>query len=364
MPLKYFYYEIRYEKQKEVKKEDDDKKKKGDYDSDYSPGRDTPCRCSGDGERAFHDGLPQRDDAATVWDVTPKDYIAELGETKTVYIMWGHPYEHILFDMTSVPKVSVRKPDGTVEELTTTEITVEGIDEEGNARTFVAYKASFIVDQMGDSIVFVKSENEGEKLIDYVKAVIHCGVEAWEGWDAELGQKAEIIPFTRPYGLEEGFVFTGRALYDGNALSDATVVVEKYHTRDVGVKIVEIAERMFPYDPPMMYTRVTKTNTAGEFAYTLDEPGIWFVGAYGPEVGGLTQRSVFIIPVLDAFPPKEEAEAAAPAGLEELKSRVKSLEDIVEALKTPVGEAVPGFGAIAAIAGLLIVVYLVKRRKR
>ncbi len=275
------------------------------------------------------------DSAATVWDVTPEDYIAERGDTKTVYIMWGHPYEHISFDMTSTPEVSVMKPDGTVEELTTTEITVDGMDEEGNAGTFVAYKASFIVDQMGDSVVFVKYEDEDEKLIDYVKAVIHCGVEAWEGWDAKSGQKAEIVPFTRPYGLEESFVFTGTALYDGNALPDADVEVEMYHTQDLGVEIVEIAETMFAYDPPMMFTRVTKTNAAGEFAYTLDEPGIWFVGAYGPEVEGLTQRSVFIIPVLDAFPPKEEAEAAA-----------------------------PGFGAIAAIAGLFIVVYLVKRRKR
>ena len=275
------------------------------------------------------------DSEATVWDVTPEDYIAERGDTKTVYIMWGHPYEHISFDMTSTPEVSVMKPDGTVEELTTTEITVDGMDEEGNAGTFVAYKASFIVDQMGDSVVFVKYEDEDEKLIDYVKAVIHCGVEAWEGWDAKSGQKAEIVPFTRPYGLEESFVFTGTALYDGNALPDANVEVEMYHTLDLGVEIVEIAETMFAYDPPMMFTRVTKTNAAGEFAYTLDEPGIWFVGAYGPEVEGLTQRSVFIIPVLDAFPPKEEAEAAA-----------------------------PGFGAIAAIAGLFIVVYLVKRRKR
>ena len=304
------------------------------------------------------------DSEATVWDVTPEDYIAELGDTKTVYIMWGHPYEHISFDMTSAPEVSVMKPDGTVEQLTVTEITVDGMDEEGNAGTFVAYKASFIVDQMGDSVVFVKYEDEDEKLIDYVKAVIHCGEEQWEGWDAKLGQKAEIVPFTRPYGLEESFVFTGTALYDGNALPDANVEVEMYHTLGPGVEIVEIAETMFAYDPPMMFTRVTKTNAAGEFAYTLDEPGIWFVGAYGPEVGGLTQRSVFIIPVLDAFPPVAAAEAAAPAELGGLKSRVKTLEDKVAALKTPTGKGTPGFGAIAAIAGLLIVVYLVKRRKR
>ncbi len=109
-----------------------------------------------------------------------------------------------------------------------------------------------------------------------------------------------------------------------------------------------------------MFTRVTKTNAAGEFAYTLDEPGIWFVGAYGPEVEGLTQRSVFIIPVLEAFPPK----AAAPTGLKELKTRVKALEEKPATEKTHAAEGAPGFGVIPAILGLLTVVYMIKRKER
>ena len=306
------------------------------------------------------------DSEDTIWDVTPEDYIAELGDTKTVYIMWGHPYEHISFNMASAPEVSVMKPDGTVEQLSTTEITVDGMDEEGNPGTFVAYKASFTVDQMGDSVVFVRYEDEDENLIDCTKAVIHCGKEWWEGWDAEVGQKTEILPYMRPYGMEEGFVFAGQAKYNGKPLAGAPVEVEIYHTLDLGKEIVETAETMFPYDPPMVFTRLTKSNENGEFMYTLDEPGIWFVGATMEPESGRNVRGVFIVPALEAFPPKEEVEAAAPAGLEELKSRVESLEDEVAALKTPAGEGegTPGFGAIAAIAGLLIVVYLVKRRKR
>jgi cobalt/nickel transport protein len=235
------------------------------------------------------------------------------------------------------------------------------MDENGNPGTFVAYKASFTVDQRGDSVVAVKYEDEGEKLVDYVKAVIHCGEEEWTGWDAKLGAKAEIVPFTRPYGLEEGFVYTGKALYDGSALQDADVEVEKYHTEAEGVAVVGKAEEMFPYDPPMMFTRVTKTNAAGEFAYTLDEPGIWFVGAYGPEVEGLTQRSVFIIPVLDAFPPK----AVATVNTEELKTRIKAVEEkVATAKEAPAANEAPGFGVIPAILGLLIVVYLIKRKER
>ena len=300
-------------------------------------------------------------------EVTPEDYIADLGETKTVWVIWGHPYEHILFDMASVPEVSVRDPEGAVTVLTPTEITVGEPGEEKKA-----YEVSFTVDKRGDWVVFAKYKDEGEKLTDYVKAVIHCGEEAWEGWDAELGvggehgQKAEIVPFTRPYGLEEGFVFTGKALYDGSALADAEVEVEKYHTKAVGDAVVEEAKKKFAYDPPMMFTRVTKTNAAGEFAYTLDEPGIWFVGAYGPEEEGVTQRSVFIIPVLDKFPTtaEEAAETASPAGLEELKSRVRELEEKAKTTASE-GKGAPGFGAAAAVAGLLFVVaYLVKRRER
>jgi len=284
-------------------------------------------------------------------DVTPEDYIASVGDTKTIWIVWGHPYEHILFDMTSIPIVSVRDPEGKIDTLTATEITVSGKK---------AYEVSFTVDKLGDWIVSAEYEDDGEKLVDYVKAVIHCGEEAWTGWDANLGGKAEIVPLTRPYGLEEGFVFTANAFYDGKVLPDADVEIEMYHTKAVGDAVVEKAEEMFSYDPPMMFTRVTKTNALGEFAYTLDEPGIWFVCAYGPEASGLTQRSVFIIPVLEEFPPEGEVDLSA-TGLEDLTNRVKSLED--EVANIPAGEKAPGFAAITAIIGMMAVGYLLRRRK-
>lgn len=289
-------------------------------------------------------------------DVTPQDYIAEIGETKTILIVWGHPFEHILFDMTSTPEVGVRDPEGNIKILTPTEITIEGKK---------AYKVSFTVDKMGDWVIYAKYKDEDEKLVDYVKIIIHCGEEAWFGWDAEVRQKAEIMPYTRPYGIEEGFVFTGKALFNGEALANADVEIEKYHTKDVADEIVEKAEKMFSYDPPMMFTRVTKTNGNGEFTYTLDEPGIWFIGAYGPEVDGFTQRGIIIVPVLQAFPPEEKATAekaeVPSAALEELKSKIKSLEDEIATLKTQ--KKSPGFGVLGAVIGLIVVAYLIKRRK-
>jgi cobalt/nickel transport protein len=302
------------------------------------------------------------DTADTVWDVAPEDYIAELGETKTVYMMWGHPYEHILFDMTSVPEVSVMKPDGTVEQLTPEEITVDGMNEDGELGTFKAYKASFTVDQDGDTVVFVKYEDEDENLIDYTKAVIHSGEEMWEGWDAEVDQQTEILPYMRPYGMEEGFVFSGQAMYNGQPLKDASVEIEIYHTLDLGIEIVELAEEMFPYDPPMVFTRVTKSNDNGEFVYSLDEPGIWFVGATMEPDSGRNVRGVFIIPVLEAFPPAEAQGSSA-----ELQQAVAQAQQAADEAKQAAAQtsssSTPGFGAILAVTGLVAALFLVLRRK-
>ena len=301
------------------------------------------------------------DSEDTVWDVTPEDYIAELGETKTIYMMWGHPYEHILFNMASVPEVSVMKPDGTVLQLDTEEITVDGQDEEGEPGTFKAYKTSFIVDQEGDSVIFVKYEDEDENLIDCTKAVIHCGEETWFGWDSEVGQQTEIIPYMRPYGMEEGFVFAGKALYDGKALTSAPVEVEIYHTLDAGKEIVELAEKMFPYDPPMVFTRLTMSNEDGEFVYTLDEPGIWFVGATMEPETGRNVRGVFIVPILDEFPPEEESSASS-AELQKAVDEAKAAAEEAKAASEGTSST-PGFGVVLAAAGILGALVIVMRRK-
>ncbi len=299
----------------------------------------------------------------TVWDVAPEDYIAELGETKTVYMMWGHPYEHILFDMATVPEVSVMKPDGTVEQLTPEEITVDGMNEDGELGTFKAYKASFTVDQDGDTVVFVKYEDHDEDMIDYTKAVIHSGVEMWEGWDAEVGQQTEILPYMRPYGMEEGFVFSGQAMYNGQPLTDAPVEIEIYHTLDLGIEIVELAEEMFPYDPPMVFTRLTKSNDNGEFMYSLDEPGIWFVGATMEPESGQNVRGVFIIPVLEAFPPAE-AQGSSSAELDKAVAEAKQAADEAkQAAEQSSSSSTPGFGAILTVTGLVAALFLVLRRK-
>jgi len=274
-------------------------------------------------------------------EVTPDDYIAEVGETKRFVIVWGHPFEHILFDMASVPDVSVMDPEGSVTELTVKETDVEG---------YRAYSTEFTVDKMGDWLISVRYEDEDEQLIDLTKAVIHCGEEAWFGWDSVLGEEVEILPYTRPYGIEEGFVFTGKAMADGEPLAGASVEVERYNLN--GEEIVEITEERYPNDPPMIFTRVTTSNKEGEFAYTLDEPAIWFVGATKEVEDGYDVRGVMIIPVIEEFPPRvEEGAGVATSALE---NRISSLESRISGLSsTQAAGGTSGIVYIALLVGII-----------
>lgn len=272
-------------------------------------------------------------------DAKAEDYLAELGETKTLYILWGHPFEHQLFDCPDVD-VSLRDPDGVVTNLTPESVTLEGVK---------AWKVSFKVDKMGDYIVSVKLYAEEHNLLDYTKAIIHCGEEAWKGWDAVVGQEVEVIPFTRPYGIEEGFVFSGKALFNGKPLANAVVEVEKYHTKDEAEPIVKLAESKFKQDPPMMFTRVVKTDEDGEFRYTLDEPGIWFVGAYAEDE--VEKRGVIIVPVLESFPYKIE-----------LREELKGIKSKISEIEGKTGNSLT-YGAIglALIAIVISIVAMVRR---
>ncbi|WP_129598087.1 DUF4198 domain-containing protein [Methanohalophilus profundi] len=299
-------------------------------------------------------------DDENMWDVAPEDYIAELGEEKTIYIMWGHPYEHISFDVSSIPEVTITKPDGTTETLTVEETTVEGMDEDGNDGTFVAYKTSFTVDQMGDTVIAVKYEDGEEELIDYTKAVIHCGEEMWVGWDRKVGQETEIVPYMRPYGMEEGFVIAGQALHNDKPLADADVEIEIYHDLEEGKEVVEEAEEMYPYDAPMVFTRLTKSNAQGDFSYTLDEPGIWFVGATMEPESGKATRGVFIIPVIEEFPAED-----ANGDYAELQQEVDEAKQLAQEAKESAEsttESAPGFEGIFAIAAIIGAVFLSRRK--
>lgn len=225
-------------------------------------------------------------------EVTPEDFNVKEGETVNLKILWGHPFEHHLIDAPKAKglEVQIRGPKGGVKSLKLKETKIEGKR---------AYETSFKADQLGDYLVLARLRAEEHGLIDHTKAVIHCG-PVQMGWSQNTDREQEIIPLTRLYGLEEGFVFSGKVLYKGEPLPSAKVVVEKYYEKSKAEEVLsELEEKNLP---DSMITRVTTTDPDGVFSYTLDEPGIWFLGATKPKENGMDSRAVLIVPVRESFP--------------------------------------------------------------
>lgn len=130
------------------------------------------------------------------------------------------------------------------------------------------FTAKYEVKKPGDYLFYVEPQpywepSEEKYIVHYTKAVVN-GYGMEEGWDAEVGLKAEIVPLTRPYGLWAGNVFQGVVKVDGKAVPNAEVEVEYYNV-DNKIKA--------PAGP--MVTQVIKADANGVFTYAMPKAGWW-----------------------------------------------------------------------------------------
>jgi cobalt/nickel transport protein len=102
-----------------------------------------------------------------------------------------------------------------------------------------------------------------EKFIRHQTKVIVDAYDSGEGWDKPIGLKAEIIPYTRPYGLYAGNLFRGKVLYKGKPAKNVTVEVEIYNTK--GYKAPTSSH----------VTQVVKTDENGIFSFAMPKSGWW-----------------------------------------------------------------------------------------
>ncbi len=85
-----------------------------------------------------------------------------------------------------------------------------------------------------------------------------------EGWDREVGLKAEIIPLTRPFGLYAGNVLQGMVKFKGKPAADVEVEVEFWN-----------ADRKMTAPNDYFYTQVIKTDKNGVFTFAVPAAGWW-----------------------------------------------------------------------------------------
>jgi cobalt/nickel transport protein len=199
----------------------------------------------------------------------PQAASVKRGEKVAVVYQWGHPFEHQLFDCPAPLSIFVLSPEGKKTDLakSLTKTTVPG----GDQKQAAAYRIAFTPDQRGDFIFVLNSPpiwmpEDQEFLQDTVKVVLH--VQAQKGWDANAGQTLEMVPLTRPYGLQAGMVFQAQALVEGKPLARALVEIERYNPT---------APKELP--PDEQITRTAKTDPNGIVTCTLAEPGWWCLTA-------------------------------------------------------------------------------------
>jgi uncharacterized GH25 family protein len=200
---------------------------------------------------------------------------AKKGDTVTFTYQWGHPFEHQLFDAPTPQGIWVLAPNGKVLPLKPEPIQLDGAD----GKKVTGFRFTFTPEERGDFVFFLRTppiwmEEDEEYLHDSVKVILH--VQAQKGWDqvvpVEPGSVAplQMLPLTRPYGLQPGIAFQTQAVSGPASRPMAGVLVE--------------VERMNPTPPASLppdehITRAAKTDPNGVATATLTEPGWWALTA-------------------------------------------------------------------------------------
>src|SRR6266436_4037160 len=106
----------------------------------------------------------------------PQAASVKQGDAVTFLYLWGHPFEHQLFDAPAPQSVVVLAPDGQKTDLSKTleKVTMETAE----AKAATAYRFDFTPRQRGDFLFLLSAaplwmEEEQEFLQDSVKVVLH-----------------------------------------------------------------------------------------------------------------------------------------------------------------------------------------------
>jgi cobalt/nickel transport protein len=196
----------------------------------------------------------------------PKNPSLASNRNTTILFMWGHPFEHEIFDASAPKDLYVVSPSGTstaIKDLKPIKI--------AKARNAFSFEFGPAGEKVGDYTFVLNTQPiwmDGEDIFlqDTVKVVLH--VDAEKGWDQVLELPFQLVPLTRPYGLEPGMVFQAQVLYQNKPVAGTLVEVERFNDK--------------PPDPlpaEEFKTRTVKTDPNGILTCTLTDPGWWCVTA-------------------------------------------------------------------------------------
>lgn len=191
--------------------------------------------------------------------IPDKPAVSQPGTVELELLFW-HPRENHGMDLTKPSKVGVSLL-GEKQDLSPS---LKAAKKDGKA----IWRVKHQIKRPGDYIYFMEpapyfEPAEDVFIIHYTKAVVPA-MGAEEGWDLPAGLPVEILPLTRPYGLNAGNSFTGQVLYLGKPLAGAGVEIELYDPK---------GKHKIPSDAHI--TQVVKTDPNGIFCFTMPWSGWW-----------------------------------------------------------------------------------------
>ncbi len=192
----------------------------------------------------------------------PSDNMVMQDENRTVNLQlsFSHPMEMIGMDLVRTKAVKVLTSGQQHDMLDS----LKSIRVMGKS----AWRLDYQIKRPGVYTFYMEPQPYWEPvedvfIIHYTKTVITAfGVD--EGWDQEIGLKAEIVPLSKPFGLYAGNVFQGIVKLDGKPVSYAEVEVEFYN---------QDKNAQAPTD--YMVTQTIKADQNGVFTYAVPNAGWW-----------------------------------------------------------------------------------------
>ncbi len=180
--------------------------------------------------------------------------------TVDMQISFSHPMEVVGMDMAK-PKAYGVVAGSSKEDLLGTLKPIQVMGKAAWASPYTLKKPGVYIFHMEPEPYWEPAEDAF--IVHYTKVVVPAFGDE-EGWDKEVGQKIEIVPLTRPFGLYAGNVFQGIVMLDGKRMPYAEVEIEFYNQE-------EKAEAPNEY----LVTQVVKTDRNGVFTYAVPKAGWW-----------------------------------------------------------------------------------------
>lgn len=179
-----------------------------------------------------------------------------------------HPFEQKGMVMTKPKKFGVQAGKEKIDLLNTLQET-KVLDNQ-------AWKTKYTLKKPGIYAIYFDPQPywepaENKYIVHQTKTYL-AAFGAEEGWDQEVGLKAEIVPLTRPFGLYAGNVFQGVVKFKGKPLAGADVEVEYWN-----------AEKKVTAPNDYFVAQVVKTDKNGVFTFAPPKAGWWGFAALTTE---------------------------------------------------------------------------------